>query len=70
VDPTEKSIGKGRKRQDNPNSFEEGLEDGAKYVPSNSRNGDTDFPISKLICFGMSDFKDCSLIRELDIRAS
>jgi hypothetical protein len=72
VDPTERSVGKGRERWDNPDSFEEGPEGqhGAEYVPSNSRNGDTDFLISKLICFRMSDFKDRSLIRELDIGVS
>jgi hypothetical protein len=71
VDPTERSIVKGGERQDNPDSFEEGSEGqhGAKYIPSNSRNGNTDFPISELICFRMSDFKDRSLIRELDIGA-
>jgi hypothetical protein len=52
--------------------FEEGSEGQhrAKYVPGNSRNGDTDFLISELICFRTSDFKDCSLIHELDVRAS
>jgi hypothetical protein len=69
VDPIEKSVGKGGERWDNPDSFEEGSEcqHRAKYVPGNLRNGDTDFPISELICFRMSDFKDRSLIRELDV---
>jgi hypothetical protein len=72
VDPTEKSIGKGGERRDNPDSFEEGPEGqhGTEYVPGNLRNGDTDFPISELICFRTSDFKDRSLIRELDVGAS
>jgi hypothetical protein len=72
VDPTERSVGKGGERQDNPDSFEEGPEGQhrAEYVPSNSRNGDTDFLISELICFRTSDFKDHSLIRELDVGAS
>jgi hypothetical protein len=71
VDPTEKSVGKGKERWDNPDSFEEGLEGQhrAKYVPGNSRNGDTDFPISELICFQTLDFKDRSLICELDVGA-
>jgi hypothetical protein len=68
----ERSIGKGGERWDNPDSFKEGSEGQhrAKYVPSNLRNGDTDFPISELICFQMSDFKDRSLICEFDVRAS
>jgi hypothetical protein len=72
VDPTKRSVGKGREGQDNPDSFEKGSEGQhrAKYIPGNSRNRDTDFPISELICFRMSDFKDSSLICELDVRAS
>jgi hypothetical protein len=72
VDPTKRGVGEGGERQDNLDSLEEGLEGqhGAKFVSRNLRNGDTDFPISELICFRASDFKDCSLICELDIGAS
>jgi hypothetical protein len=72
VDPTERGIREGREIRDNLDSLEEGPEGQhrAKFVSQNLRNGDTDFPISELICFRTSDFKDCSLIRELDIGAS
>jgi hypothetical protein len=71
VDPTERGIGERGERQDNLDSLEEGLEGQyrAKFISRNLRNGDMDFLISKLICFQTSDFKDCSLIRELDIGA-
>jgi hypothetical protein len=67
----ERGVGEGGERQDNLDSLEEGLEGQyrAKFVSRNLRNEDTDFPISELICFQMSDFKDCSFICELDIRA-
>jgi hypothetical protein len=69
VNPLERTEGKGGKFRDTFISVEEGAEGkrGADFVAGDFRNGNTDFPISELVCLRTSDSKDHSTIREFNV---